>query len=446
MALQECFKPCVDYTLSLLLGSDPDGDVLVRRAVRYSPDVSETEGKPCVQILPSRFFTEGIYGTHESLPTTPLKQVEGTPLLFGTERVERKGDSVVVHADIVASTYFMVTRYEETVRRDVRDDHGRFPGTESLPYRAGFIDRPIAEEYAALLRKWLRTVGFPVREPSRAFCLLPTHDVDFLRRYRRWYDPYRTAAQALLGRRPRRIIGEALGYAWGFRKDPWDTFEETIGLDRMTAQEPTYFLMVGGTGPHGGMYDIRCRAARRLVQRVRQARASIGLHTSYQAAGRPELIGPEKARLEEVCGFPIRRNRHHFLAWREVEDGWQLAKAGIDWDSTMGYADVAGFRLGVCHPMPLFDPIKMQPMGIAEHPLIVMDNTLSDAKYMNLSEEEALAYCTRLMDETRKHSGEFVMLWHNTTLAGASGGYHPRLYRRLLDYGAATLSDTRRRY
>lgn len=136
--------------------------------------------------------------------------------------------------------------------------------------------------------------------------------------------------------------------------------------------------------------------------------------------------------MEEVCGLPIHRNRHHYLAWREIEDGWYLSKAGINWDSTLGYADVAGFRLGVCHPIPLFDPIKMKPMGIEEHPLIVMDNTLSDPKYMNLSEEEAFAYCTSLMDETGKHNGEFVMLWHNHKLAENTVGYHAALYRQLL--------------
>jgi hypothetical protein len=146
----------------------------------------------------------------------------------------------------------------------------------------------------------------------------------------------------------------------------------------------------------------------------------------------PELISKEKARLEEVCGFPIRRNRHHYLAWREVEDGWALARAGIDWDSTLGYADAAGFRLGVCHPIPLFDPVGMRPFGIEEHPLIVMDRTLSNPRYMGLSETEATAYCKRLVDETRQFEGEFVALWHNNSFGSQAGSYLQQLYVRLL--------------
>jgi hypothetical protein len=124
----------------------------------------------------------------------------------------------------------------------------------------------------------------------------------------------------------------------------------------------------------------------------------------------------------------------HQVAWREIEDGWYLAKAGINWDSTLGCADVAGFRLGVCHPIPLFDPIRMRPFGIEEHPLIVMDSTVSLPYYMKLSEEKAFAYCKRLMDETRKHNGEFVALWHNSVFSHSVTNYHPRLYWRILRY------------
>ncbi len=78
-----------------------------------------------------------------------------------------------------------------------------------------------------------------------------------------------------------------------------------------------------------------------------------------------------------------------------MEDGWALAAAGIDWDSTLGYSDMAGFRLGVCHAIPLFDPVRLEPMGVEEHPLIVMDCTLNWPQYMGLDEEGAFEQCMR---------------------------------------------------
>lgn len=434
--MQEYFAPCVDYVLSLLLGGQTHSGTSVARAVRYARDEAQAPRRHSVRIVPDRFFGSETYGSLRSLPVPPLQQINGVRLLFGTPNVERKGDRLIVHADIIASAYFVVTRYEEMVRRAVRDEHGRFPGKESLTYRAGFIGRPIVDEYAGLLRKWLGAVGVVVPPPKRNFSILPTHDVDSLRRYRKWYQPYRTAAAALLGRYPRSVLGQALGCSWGLRRDPWESevFEEMAELDQTTGEKPVYFFLAGRPGACDGAYDIRSKTARRVIQKLRQAGAAIGLHASYEASIHPELIAEEKARLEEVCGFPIRRNRHHFLAWREIEDGRELTKAGINWDATLGYADVAGFRLGVCHPIPLFDPIRMRPMGIEEHPLIVMDRSLSHSNYMNLSEKEALSYCEKLMDETRKHNGEFVVLWHSNALDDRRGNYHRRLYRKLLAY------------
>ena len=426
----------MEYTFQILLG---EGPLLhqARRWIRYQGAAVGASDEPILYIVPSGFFGKE-YGTIASLPTTPLKSIDGVPLLFGSPGVERVGNCLVIRADIIASTYFMVTRYEEVVRRDLRDEHGRFPGKQSLPYRAGFIDHPIVDEYAALLRKWLREVGVNVPEPKRKFSVLLTHDVDHLRKFRRRTQVLRTAASVLLGRQSWQQIPESLRVVFGLQREPFDTFEDLIALDAGLGQAPScprseavYFLMAGGNPRFDGTYDIRSKAARETLRTVLQSGASIGLHTSYEAAGRFERIAEEKARLEEACGFPIRRNRCHYLAWREVEDGWALAKAGIRWDSTLGYPDIAGFRLGVCRPIPLFDPVRMCEMGIEEHPLIIMDGTLSDARYMGLQEDEALQRCLELMQTTRRHDGEFVVLWHNSSL-GRSGSYHRRLYERLL--------------
>ena len=114
------------------------------------------------------------------------------------------------------------------------------------------------------------------------------------------------------------------------------------------------------------------------------------------------------------------------------KNSWALAKAAIDWDSSLGYADVAGFRLGVCHPIPLFDPVRMQPMGIEEHPLIVMDCTLTRPDYMSLTPAAAQDYVHHLLRVTRRHHGQFVLLLHNTTLGSSldNGGWAP--YSQLL--------------
>lgn len=431
------YARCVIYALTTLLGGGALDDSLLRRIVYQSPQGS-LPASAVLCIVPSGFFGEG-YGTPASMPALPLKEVEGVPLLYGTPEISRQGGCVVVRADIIASAYFMLTRYEDFIFTDRRDSHGRFLGKTSLPYRAGFLHRPIVDEYGVLLRRWLREAGVPVLGPRARFSVFLTHDVDRIAKYAGGLtEPFHTMAVALSGRPIQQNILENLAVLARLRKDPFNVFDEMLALDcavRERCKDASvrigyYFL--AGHRDRGGGYDIAGRRARQLIRQLKEAGAFIGLHTSRAGGLEPHLIAQEKARLEEVCGFPVTHNRHHFLNWGGIEHGWQLAATGITDDSTLGYHDVAGFRMGTCRPFLFFDPGRMLPIGFVEHPLLVMDSTLDTPEYMGLGEEDAYQYCAGLLKETRRHGGEFVTLWHNTTLVPGRGNYHPRLYRRLL--------------
>jgi hypothetical protein len=130
-------------------------------------------------------------------------------------------------------------------------------------------------------------------------------------------------------------------------------------------------------------------------------------------------------------------NRHHFLAQREPEHTTALAEAGITDDFSMGYADVAGFRLGTCRPVRWFDPVAMRLTHLTLHPMTVMECTLDRPEYMNLNYEQARSTCFSLLYQVAKHHGEAVLLWHNTQLAESSakaGSYQRQLYLDVLKH------------
>ena len=428
------FLSAVLYTIATLLEIDEKHELMESEVICYGRDA----GANCkLQIIPAKFFEDGIYGRPESLPEIPLKEVEGIPLLFGEPRIEKFDHRLVVHADIIASAYFMLTRYEEWVRKEVRDEHGRFPGKESLPYRAGFIDRPIVDEYAQLLRKWLKTSGIKIPESGRDFRVLLTHDIDFTLRYP---NPMRTIAGAILGRKPKSEGFEAVRILLGLKKDTYDTYEKILELDGSLREvskdriESVFFFMAGDDDRHRWNYDVNSRHTRKVLRRIKAAGADIGLHASYLAGENPAKIKEEADRLSRVCGLKVERNRHHFLRWREISDGGKIADAGITWDSTMGYADLPGFRMGTCNPFPLFNPETLDYTGIEEHPLIMMECSFSFEKYMALQEEDAWEYAEYLIKQVVKHSGELVLLWHNTEFSESKPGYNLRLYQRILKY------------
>ncbi len=437
----------VEYVVGILLDMSCEELINLPSWLTYGSQM-EVGDKPHVHIMASGFFGT-FYGTKGSLPDLPLREVEGTPLLFGTPIVEKRGNLLMIHADIIASAYFLLTRYEEWIRCDVRDEHGRFPGKESLPFRAGFLHRPIVNEYAELLRKWANEVGIDLPAPKRHFSILLTHDVDYLGPEIGLMPAVRNIASGLLGRRPfRQGISDAI-VSCGLRRNACDNLDEVIRLDQQLTGlfslgrcRSLYFFMAGGKSLYEGGYCLRSVRIRDRLHEVLASGVGMGLHASYEAGVNPDKVGIEREALQEASGVPIEKNRHHFLAWREPEDGLEIAKAGIRWDSTLGYADVAGFRLGVCRPVSLFDPVQRCLIGIEEHPLIIMDCTLDRTNYMNLGEDAAFKYVRVLADATFRYQGEFVCLWHNTVLSSIDTSYHKRLYSRMLDYLAGLLQTT----
>jgi hypothetical protein len=146
------------------------------------------------------------------------------------------------------------------------------------------------------------------------------------------------------------------------------------------------------------------------------------------------MLKKEKAKLEEILDISIIDNRNHFLASREPEEMENLVKIGITDDYTMGYADVAGFRLGTSKPVRFINPATKRLASLIIHPLTVMESTLKEEKYMNLSYDEAQEYCNTLIDNVKKVNGELTLLWHNTSFFVKGDLYLHELYINILTH------------
>jgi len=429
----------IDYILHFLLGEEVAPEIISQ--VGYTDNPEEFELYKLV-IVRSAFFSPEVYGTVDSLPKVPLQIWEEAPILFGTPWVEQVGNTRVVYADLVASTYFLISRYEEMVRSTVRDVHGRFPGKESLPYRAGLIDSPLVDEYGKILRAQLEEAGCEIGVlPKQIRKIYLTHDVDQLSHYRN----FRGFLGGIIRGVKRKNEGNKAikSYFGGLKYDPWFTspwlfkldnvVRDAIGSDRC---EPIVFLKVGG-GPHKEdkpFITHHVQDFQTLVSLCKKKNITFGLHSSYEAGINKSLISEEKKQLEKLSKRTIMYNRHHYLDSREPEDMQALIDAGITDDFTMGYADVAGFRLGTCRAVKWINPRTQQLTSLTLHPLTIMDGSLSDKRYMYLNAHEAYEYCIRLINMVESWNGELVLLWHNTSVEDTPESYHRKLYNDIVKY------------
>ena len=101
------------------------------------------------------------------------------------------------------------------------------------------------------------------------------------------------------------------------------------------------------------------------------------------------------------------------------------------YDSTLGFADRAGFRCGVCFEYSLYDVAAREPLKLRERPLIVMECSVIDERYMAFGTgERAFETMVGLRRECERYNGDFTLLWHNHRLLDRR---ERELYEAVLD-------------
>lgn len=332
--------------------------------------------------------------------------------IFGRNQFVFNEKEIACGLDVFASAFFMLTRWEEYALPN-RDQHGRFPTAASLGFKAGFLNRPVVNEYAELLWKMFARLGWQPQRPKRTFKLTVTCDVD---RPRLWWsksDRLKTLAGSVL---KRRNVGEAkfwLKNHFFQKQDPCDVFD--AWLDLLEKNDLTgHFNFLGKRPPSSDCwYPMEHPFVKNLIEKIARRGHVVGFHPSYEVFENQEVFQQELASLRALSPTPVTTGRQHYLRFAAPHT-WQVWEdAGMAWDSTLGYPEAEGFRCGICQDFPVFNFLTRKMLNLREKPLTAMDVTL--ALYQKYSPETAFEKLQLLRRQVEKHGGEFVLLWHNSS-------------------------------
>ncbi|KEO81020.1 polysaccharide deacetylase family protein [Tumebacillus flagellatus] len=365
------------------------------------------------------------YLTKEMLPPKvrrvkmPFAPESDLLVLYGTGDIKFTTKRMECGVDLFASAFFMLSRWEEAVVQD-RDGHGRFPAESSVAVRHGFLHRPVVCEYAEFLWNLLRQLGLQQERKERKFQYHLTHDVDFLYLWKNKKAMLHNLAGDLIKRRDRKKAWQTLkriiGVLRGRERDPYDTFAWLMDLSEKQRVPSRFYWMSGGVTQHDRFFEIGEERAVSLLAEMERRGHVVGFHPSYASSTDARQWNEEKAALEQVVGQPVQEGRQHYLRF-SVPETWRIwEEAGMVCDSTLGYARYPGFRAGVCWEYPVFDVLARKTLNVRERPLVAMEITFLDAQYLGVSEAEAYREIRKLALVCRKYQGEFVLLWHNSTL------------------------------
>lgn len=377
-------------------------------------------------------------------PGIRLPLADLIPVLFWGEGCEdgtkpfaelQSNRTVVFYADIVASTFFMLSRWEETVV-GIRDRHDRVPATSSVACKQGFLDRPIIDEYGLILRAWLRTLLPRWHPKRRRFCIRLSHDIDRPLRLRTPGHVLRAAASDTINFRSLKRVLQTLARYPETKRDWYSDdyaigFYELMELSERFGLQSTFNFMASTRSRYDDGYDPRKQPYRQMIEDVQTRGHEIGLHPGYATYRNKERLLREKARLDEVLQGRRYGSRQHMLRFSVPETWWDLKEVGLSYDSTLGYADYVGFRCGTCHPFQPYDCLRDTEIGFLEIPLIVMDSSLHEDRYMALTPQEGEQRIHRLVQSCKAVEGNFTLLWHNSSLNGKLTPWG-EMYRKLI--------------
>ncbi|KAF0279732.1 MarR family transcriptional regulator [Spiribacter aquaticus] len=396
--------------------------------------------------------------TVASMPLRPLVQwdtrdladditlVESVlPVIYGDREpgVKRENESIALPVDIFGSAFFMLSRYEELVTPD-RDEHDRFAAWASMAYQEGFLERPLVDEYVEILWEAMRSLWPGIERRWSKASTQVTCDVDSpfcfdgsLKKTVR-----RVGGDLLKRRSPSNAARTVVG-AWFARKGDYHLDPHRNGLqyimdvNEQADRSVAFYFIAEKTDPRldkpVSLDDPRMR---HLLQEIHARGHEIGLHPGYNTFRHPDAMARSVKTLRRVMaeeGIDQEKigGRQHFLRWETAITPRLWDENGLDYDSTLNYADRPGFRCGTSREYPLYDLKKGCALRVRERPLIVMECSVIAKRYMALGYgDEALAVMERCRDISHRFGGNFTLLWHNSHLDSAADH---RFFRRLVD-------------
>ena len=359
---------------------------------------------------------------------------DNIPIIYGSSAFSLLPSTLICGIDIFASSFFMLTRWEEYVNKN-RDNHDRFPAYESLAYKNNFLDRPVVNEYVEMVKNMLLYLGLNQKPRIKNYQLILTHDVDEIVMWRSWKQIFRVALGDVVKRRNIKLafsrIKEYILIQQGKIKDPFDTFDWLIDKSESIGVKSRFYFMSGGVTEFDNKYKIDDERTIKLINHIKKRGHIVGFHPSYNAYNDTIQFKKEKEALEKASKSKIREGREHYLRF-EVPTTWQIwADNGLEVDSTCGYADKEGFRCGTGDEFSVFNILSREKLKLKERPLVYMDDS-HYSYHKNIDTKKSFKIVESIIHRQKKYHSKTTLLFHNSIFANNFRVNFVTLYEQLL--------------
>ncbi len=373
---------------------------------------------------------------------------EGIPILFPVLNTENsffsfQGTNIVFNHDVLKSAFYLLSGYQE-LNPEYKGNFNRFPYELSVQNKLGITEKPIVNYYFEFIKSGLREfcyqnkIDFAPKKQIEPFGFFLTHDIDKVDTYSIYDLIY--YIKVLLGIRKSNLkfkikLIKVVEYLYNFfftKKNPsWD-FDFLRSIEKKNNFKSAFYFLPKDLQHQDAYYSFNETRLLKLFDWLKKENCEIGIHGTNRSATNIEYLNSNITELKKYANCNISGVRQHRLIFDINVTPYLHEKAGLLYDTTLGFAEHEGFRNSYCLPFKLYNFKEERPFNTWEIPLNIMDATLFE--YRKLNTHDAFNSVKSIIEEIIRFNGIFTLLWHN--------GYfdeiiHPGIktfYIQLLEY------------
>ena len=341
--------------------------------------------------------------------------------LYGDNQIILNENEITCHIDIFASSFFMLTRWEEYVVKE-KDQFNRFNDLKSCAYMLEFYDRPIVNEYTELIWNMLKHLNYKGKKKEHKFNLFHSHDIDHLLY---WKNPFKflksIVKYSIFIPNLKFLFSSFIKYPLSLidkSHDPYHCYDYLMDKSEKLNIQSHFYFMADKVHQYDNRYDITSKFATKTLKHIHDRGHIIGFHPSYNSYNNPLLFKEELNRLQSRAPQHITSGRQHYLKF-EVPTTWQIWEDNnLIQDSTCGYPTLFGFRTGCCFPYHPFNILTKTTLKLMEYPLLIMEGVLYNqiAPDFDHNIEFKKIKLNNIIKQTKQYNGCLSLLCHNSSL------------------------------
>jgi hypothetical protein len=317
--------------------------------------------------------------------------IEASPLLFefGVQDISIKmkewktypcffevGNTSAIPFDLFAATFYLISRYEEYLPH-VKDALNRFEINQSLCVRKGFAQVPLVDIWLAELLLILRDV-FPELsiEETSGEKFMPLVEVvsPFKYLHQSIFSNLATFGKALYRLNFWELFEQPM-VLLGFRKDPWDTFQEFKTLFYQSKFKSRFFFLFSKGSDMDRGISTRNATFQSLIKEVADY-FEVGLLASFPANKKSKQFKKERKDLKLLIHRGIQKIRYAWGISTVNESYRNLLMQEVEADYSFGFPSIMGYRASTAVPFFYYDLANEMTTSLKIFPVVANVNSL----------------------------------------------------------------------